>query len=355
MYTRPVCDSPEHLIQNGKPLFGTYSGHPQKLDIRGVKYPYGSFPMPTFVTNLRIKSRLSYFFSAGEYVGCLDIVDAKVIGFAEVCFWNTTTKQRFVYRSLMGLRKRLVPHKLTTAATVCYRKSRYIRINWDREHDKLSLIVTLKGDRHRPSVTIAFLSHFSAAPKSELLCVTPSPTMRRCGASYQLALPLHGTITVQNEKEAPVIQDSDGFLFFEINRVYMRFRSQGEFLTAFGTSEEGHNMQVRIAATSQDAVDPDKYNTNVLFCDGKPTPLPPVVITHPYGILDQWIIQDTEGMIDLTFTPVSDNLNKISIIVLRTHYHTIYGTLEGVLKDSDGNKITLKATPGLIKKYLIRL
>ncbi len=353
---RPVSDSPEHLIKNGKPLFGTYRGHTERLDIRGVKYPYGTFPLPTFITNLRIKSRLSYFFSVGEYIGCLDIFDAKVIGFAEVCFWNTQTKQRFVYRSLMGLRKRLVPHKLTTAATVCYKKSRYIRINWDRENDRLSIIFSLKGDAHRPSSRAALLSHFSAMPNSELLCVTPSPTMRRCSASYVTALPLHGAVTVQGAKEAPhTMPDADGFAFFEINRVYMRFKSHGEFLTAFGTSAEGRSVQFRIAASSQDAVDPDKYNSNVLFCDGEATPLPPVVITHPYGIMNEWIIQDTENMVDLTFTPVSENLNKISVFVLRTQYHTIYGTLEGVLRNSKGEKISLKNFPGLIKKYLIRL
>ena len=355
VYTRPITELPKALVKDGKPVFGTFAGHPMRLDIRGVKNPLGPMPLPTFITNLRIKSRLSFFFSLDEYIGCIDFFDAKIFGFAEVNFWHTGTKQRFTYRSVMGPRKRFVPHKLNAAATSSLKKSRYIRISWDRDHDRLSVIFNLAGNRVRPSANAAMIAHFSDNSCAELTSVIPSPTSRRCSACTVVALPVHGAITLVPHHEHPkTMKDTEGFAFLDINRTYMRFRTHGEFVTAFGMVGQ-KQVWFRIAASSQDAVDTESYNSNVLFFEGTTTPLPPVVITHPYGIMNKWIIQDTENMIDLTFTPLSESLHKLSIFVLRTQYHTIYGTFEGTLLTADGEKISFKALPGLTKKYLIRL
>ena len=104
-----------------------------------------------------------------------------------------------------------------------------------------------------------------------------------------------------------------------------------------------------------DAADPDKYNNNVLIVDGKETALPSVVMTHPFGISKKWVIQDTESMVDLTFTPSSIHARNLNIIILHKRGKSIYGTFEGVLMDSEGNKITLKNFPGIISGNSIRL
>ena len=356
LYTRKIEGCPQALVLHGKSVFGTFSGHPQRLDIRGIERPYAtSVPLPTVISNLRIKSRLSFFFSIGDYTGCIDFFDAKIFGFAEASFWNTVTKQRFVYRSLMGPRRRFVPHRLDTAMTTSYSKRRYIRIGWDRKHDKLSVIFNLHGNSVRPGANAALLAKFSSPEFGELTSVLPSPTFRRCAANYYASMPLHGAVTIApRHQPKKTMADTEGSAFLDINRTYMKFRSHGEFLTGLGVID-GKQIAFRISAGSQEAVEKDSFNGNVLFYGGKVTPLPPAVITHPYGITNKWIIQDTENMIDLEFTPVSDSPNVISVLVLRSEYHTIYGTFEGTLMTADGQKISFRSLKGLSKKYLIRL
>lgn len=351
-----MTEPPETLIKDGKPVFGTFSGHPSCLDIRGVKNPYGIFPLPVFITNFRIKSRLSFFFTVGEYIGCIEFFDAKIFGFADVCFWNQTTKQKFTYQSVMGPRVRFVPHELDSPATiVSYKKSRYIRISWDRKHDKFSVIFNLMGNTVRPSANAAFIAHYSDKNTAELTSVIPAPTTRRCSANNLVALSLHGAITlVPKQAPAKTMADADGISLFDMSRTFFRFRTRGEFLSGLGMVN-GKQVSFRIAAGSQDAVNPDQYNNNVLFYEGKATPLPAVTITHPFGLMNKWIIQDTESMVDLTFTPVAEYMHTISVFILRTQYHTIYGKFEGVLLTSSGEKVTLHELPGIAKKYLIRL
>ena len=354
MYTRQVVECPEHFVKNGKPVFGTFSGLPKKLDIRGVKNAYTNLPLPTFITNLRIKSRLSFFFNMGEYIGSIDFFDAKVFGLAEVNIWNVNTKMRYSFRSFMGPRKRFVPHKLDTASTSCYKKARYIRISWDRTHNKFSVIFHLQGDSVRPSVGAAFIGRFSAPSVAQLTSVQPAPILRRCVARYFLTLPLHGSLTVTPRHEAPKpMQDVDGISFFDINRAYMKLVTKNEYATALGVVA-GNSISFRLEAGSLDAVDSDVYNGNVFFYNGEVTPLPPVVITHPFGLTKKWIIQDTENMIDLTFSPISDNKNVLSMIFLRAEYRTLYGTFDGVLVTAKGKKVQIRSLPGLTKAYVIR-
>ncbi len=346
---------PKSFVQNGKPVFGTFSGHPKRLDIRGVFRPYGVIPLPTFITNLRIKSRLAVSFHTGEFIGRVSFIDAKIMGFCEVIFWNESTAQKFVYRSLMGPRKRIVPHDLNSAATSNYQKSRYVRISWDREKNKLSLVFDLKGDDVRPWVRGNFSSEFGSGQFAELTSVRPSPTFRRCSAGYSAIFPSQGNISMEwKNGEKKSASFGEGISFFSMTRNYMKFRSQGESIVGMGT-QNGKIVSFLISSDSQDAVDTQKFNANVLFFDGKVTPLPHVVITHFSGMDKNWVIQDTENMVDLTFSPKSRVTNKVSAFFVRTIYHTIYGTLEGTIVSSEGEKISFKSMMGVGENFLIRL
>ena len=124
----------------------------------------------------------------------------------------------------------------------------------------------------------------------------------------------------------------------------------------FGISEiDGKNIVFSFSNTSQDALDEDNYNDNMLSVDGNITAMPPVQITHPFGLSGKWVAQDTEGMVDLVFNPVSINSRTLNIIIMRNAYSTIYGTFDGVLISKDGDKIILKNSPGIVKKSHIRL
>lgn len=356
MYKRELTEVPDTLIKNGKSLFGSYKTHPSLLDIRDVFRPIGIFPLPTFITNFRIKSRLTFCFNIGDYAGIIDFLDVKIFGFAEVNFWNKTTKQRYSYRSVMGPRRRFVPHELSfPAAVISYKKSRYIKISWDRKHDKLAVVFKLKGDSARPSANGAFIAHLNSSDSLEYCAVTPAPTQRRCSAIYCSSQAIHGSLTLKSSSsQLKMMTNEDGISFFCMNRIYSRYRSYGERLTGIG-EVNGKSVVFYIQFTSQEPADSDKFNSNVLFYNDQTIPLPPVTITHNSGIMNKWNIQDTENMVDLSFTPASESMHSLSLAFVRTQYHTILGSFEGVLLTPSGEKIVLHSLQGLAKKYLLRL
>jgi len=347
---------PELLVLNGKPQFGTFTGCPRRLDIRGVEAPFGGVPLPHFITNFRIRSSLMFEFNIEDFIGTVDFFDAKMFGYAEVTFWNKKTRRKFSYRTLMGPRRRFIPHHMDTGYCASFGKKRYIRISWDHSRDRLSVIFNLAGDSARPSVNAAFIAHYQQEQMCEMTTVTPSPTKRRCTASYTATPMIHGTLSLSATKlsEERTMKDTDGCALFSVNRNYYNFLSESEFIIGSGMVGDKH-VSFKIVTSDDDAVDTDKVNENLLFVDGVCTPLPPVKITHPFGFTKNWIIQDMENMVDLTFSPISDNFRDMTFFIVRTKMHTIFGTLEGVLKTKDGEDIPLHGFEVLAKSQVLRL
>lgn len=356
MYTRQIEAAPDKLVVNGKAVFGTFIKHPSRLDIRGVKKPFG-LHLPTFLTNLKIKSKIHFTFSMDEYEGFVVLFDLKVFGLVEVCLWNKVSGQKYSYRTVTLPKPRFIPHSLEKATSCVLIRRRFVKISWDRPNNYFHLFLGMHGGRTvRPTINLSMNMSFSDPSCSELTNVCPCPVMSRCSATYSLASRVDCKLTInpKNKKDKAVVSQSKGVALFEMNRSYVNFHHSGEFVTACG-EVDGKMLVFCISATSQDAVDPEKYNSNVLFYDGAVTPLSPAVITHSFGIKDKWIIQDTENMIDLTFTPNSDNINYANLLVLRTENHALYGTFEGSLMTSSGKVISIKNLSGISRKFLIRM
>ncbi len=350
MYSRQFCEPPEHLVQNGKAHFGSFIGVSPKTDIRGMRAPYAGIPVPSIISNLRIKSRLDFAFSLEKFIGLSQFYDFKVIGLGEIIFWNKETGKKYVYHTIMPPRRRFVPVLTTRGICACYRKSRFIKISWGRKHQHHALAFKVKGDNARPNAEGYMYSPIQDDMHTDSLFVCPSPASSRCSATWFSSMTITGHVAVNEE----ITEDCPGLGIMVLNRAYYKFHSKSTYVYGIGNTK-GKKIAFYLKTSNMDAADADAYNCNVLVVDGKETTLPSVYMTHPFGIDKNWIIQDTESMVDLTFTPLSVNSRTLNLIALRTSYDTMYGTFEGVLLTSDGEKIILKNFPGLLHKGMLRL
>lgn len=350
MYSRKFTTPPDSIIRKGKAEFGTYKGISQKLDIKGMTAPYAGIPLPSFISRWRIKSRLNYLFQTKDFIGMTEFFDLKVFGTVQVIFWNKNTGKRYSYFCFIGPRKRIIPVNTTAGTCLSSRKTRYVKVFWGKNHEHMAMKFTLKGDSNRPDAKGSFFSPSDSENHTDYLFVNPSPASSRCSATWLSTMQILGKISLNNNEE----DNSMGTALLCVNRTYIKFHSISTHVWAFGNIGQD-NVVFQLRQSNLDAADQDRYNENILIINGKETGLPSVVMTHPFGINKDWIIQDTESMVDLTFTPVSINTHARNIIAMRTSYTTIYGTFNGVLLDSEGKKITIKNFPGIINRNLLRL
>lgn len=254
----------------------------------------------------------------------------------------------------MGPSRRFIPINTQESGCTSY-APRYIKINWSRKRHKLSLSFTVIGDKFRPAAKAKYIARFGYDEKSEMLSVTPSPTMQRCSATWIVPLNLEGGLsTARHRHYIKEIPQEKGLGLMLLNRTYLKIRTSSEIMIGLVTIGD-KNITFTFSNNTQSPVDEDNYNDNMISVNGKITAMPPVLITHPFGISKKWIAQDTEGMVDLTFNPISVNSRTLNIVLMRNAYTTIYGTFEGVLVSDDGEKIVLKNCPGIVKKSHIRL
>lgn len=353
MYERKLTNAPDNLIKNGKPQFGSYITPSKFLDIKGVKKPFGVLPLPTFITNLRIRSNISFVFSTEEYYGTIDLLDSKIYGFSEVNIWEKQTLKRYTYKNVMFLIRRLIPKNLEKGRCSTFSKRRKITFSWNKEKNRFKIDFYLKGDDVRPNLAGSF-STSDWSENSSLTSVLPAPVMRRCYASYQQPILVEGGLCVTKGKMLPFYFPKKTQSLFVLTRAYYNARTVNNFISGIGTVGED-DITFRIADMSILPPDKNTYNDNVLFVNNEMTTLPPVTVTHPYGISGKWIIQDTENMIDLMFTPKSSSQRILSLVLLHAQYFTVYGTFEGKLITKEGKSIKLKDFPGIIKNQRIRL
>lgn len=358
MYSRDFTEPPRRIIEDGKARFGTYTTVSPRIDIRGMRAPYAGIPLPSVISDIRIKSRLNYYFSIEKYIGHVEFYDFKICGLAEICFWNKETGKKNMYHTIMPLRRRFVPKTTDKGICGCYRKSRYIKVIWENEHNKTSMRFHTKGNSGWAASEGWFHNQREDSMHTDTQFVNPAPTTSRCNVSWFSTMKINGHLETKDTEP----DNSAGLAAMLVNRIYAKTKTIGVRLCGLGTinSGSGENktqkdiiFYLEYAAT--DCADPDKYNNNILVVNGQRTALPSVVMTHPFGTKNKWIIQDTESMIDLTFTPASLYRRILNLILLRCDSTHIYGTFEGVLLDKDGNKINLKNFPGVLTRSSLRI
>ncbi len=350
MYSRSFEEPPRKIVENGKAHFGTFKGVSQRFDIKGMRAPYAGVPLPSIISNIRIKSRLNYYFSIEKYIGLVEFFDFKILGLVEICFWDKATGKKYVYHSIMPTRRRFIPKNTDRGICASYRHARYIKISWEKEHENKSMRFHVKRNLGWPDSEGWFHSLREDLMKADMSFINPSPTTSRCSALWLSTMKINGHLAIKDSEP----DNSSGLALMTMNRFYTKTISRSVRLCGIGNIE-GKDIIFFLTVSTSDAADPDKYNSNALIVDGEQTALPSVVATHPFGLNKKWIIQDTESMIDLTFTPASLYQRSVNLIAFRTAYSHIYGTFEGVLLDKNGNKIQLRSFPGMITRSSLRV
>lgn len=350
MYSRIFKEPPETIIANGKACFGTYNDISSTIDIKGIRAPFAGLPLPIFITKLRIKSRLDYIFATEKYIGFTEFFDFKIMGTSRIIFWNKETGKKYAYFSFMGPRRRFIPHSTKYGSCTSFNKKRYMKVFWGENHQHMAMRFNVKGDSVRPDCSGGYFSSKYSECHSDNLFVTPAPVSARCSATWFTSMQIQGKTIINGEE----VDNSKGLAAMMINRTYLKSHSISTISWGIGTVKN-KNIVFHLKNSNLDSTDNDTYNENILIVDGKQTALPPVLMTHPFGKDKDWIIQDTESMVDLTFTPVSLDSNIRNFIIMRTAYTSIYGTFSGVLLDQNGEKIILRNFPGMLNSNLIRL
>ena len=146
-YTRIITPAPRRPIENGVPLFGSYSGMFHTFDIRGVKKPFGDLPLPTFLTDIRVTDTLRLLFCDDNLIGEIEFFYGGYFAFMETTLWNRQTNRLLAYRQLLPLGFVHLPKYIAILIFLLLTTGRHARAG----------LILIRVRRNAPTILLSFL------------------------------------------------------------------------------------------------------------------------------------------------------------------------------------------------------
>ena len=345
-YSRPVTPAPASAVSNGICNMGTFNSAIEDVNLLDTKSPLG-ISVPKQINNLRLKEWQALQFSDENWFMCLAVYNTKTLGTAIIMAFNKQQQKMYRYEHKVPFWQLNVPSGLMNSH--CYYHSKNFSIDFfnDLEHDKITVQFQAKGFKGCPDLGGDIIAHAVTEP---IVIVQPFADNRPL-YSHKALMPAEGTISVDSTSSP--ITASQGCVIVDDHKGFYPLEMKYDWVTALGYSPEGKLQGFNL--TDNQIQNPNKYNENCLWLDGKMHPLPPVTIDRPNGVAHTWVIRDRHDQVDLTFTPLADVPVKITIGVSLVDYHGPTGELAGHILDKDGNKILFNQFIGMGEQKAIRM
>ena len=336
-------------IEDGNPVYGTWDRAFEKVDLLEIRRPY-RYPLPRWVNNSRIKEWEC--FSAQDDSFLLEAIfcNVKFYRMAQVLLYNKENGEKFIFRKLKPGTGWQLPHSLANTSIDSHSPGFYFRIHSWLDADTVKLDINIESARRRPSLTVHLAYNVNSQDVTPI-AVSLGIMERRVMYAYKALTPVRGDI-VLGGRHISLKQDSCSGFFCDY-KGFFPYRMQMAICTAMGFDEKNRRFGFHIAENQ--TRETNKNNENALWVNGQLTPLPPVLITMPNGADAEWVIQDVEGMVDLTFTPKETNKSGMGLLITNAELNAPLGYYNGVLVNSEGEHIQIKNLFGMGEKLYLRV
>jgi hypothetical protein len=248
---------------------------------------------------------------------------------------------KFIYRKIRP-GGRHFPNSLANNSLDSHSSGFYYRIHSWLDADTLRLDINVETARRNPPLTVHLTYNVNSHDVTPM-AVSMGITDRRIMYVYKTLAPIRGDMVFGGQRVILNQEACSGF-FCDYKGFYP-YNMQTTICNAMGFIEENRRFGFHIAENQ--TRETNRINENALWVDGKLTPLPPVLITMPNGPDADWVIQDVEGMIDLTFTPKEQNKSGINLFFTKAEFNAPLGFYNGMLVDSKEEQIQIKNLFGM--------
>jgi hypothetical protein len=355
MYTREILSPRETPVENGTPVQGTWQEAFREVDLLEVQRPF-SFPLPRGLRDLRVKEWESFAVQDDHVYLRAFLANIKYYRIAQVILYDKDSGERLRFNKLLPFGGRHLPRNLWNSSVYSSSYGFLFRIHSWLDAGTIKVDLVFAATRRRPSFT-AHLEYRLNSLKIPPMTVNLPFSDQRCMYAYKAFSAVRGDmvfggrhISLDPAKTRGVFRDYKG---------YFPYRMRSTWCNAFTNGDASGKLRFGFSIAENQTKETFTNNENVLWQEDREnslmTPLPPVRITTANGIEKDWVIQDVEGMVDLTFTPQEQIQNSLNLFLTRWEYHTPLGFYNGMLVNSAGEQIPVHNLWGLGEKLYLRV
>jgi len=337
------------LIENGKPLTGTWDKAFTHVDLLNIRRPY-SWPLPRWLRDYRIKEWESFSVQDDHFLLEAFLANFKLYQTVHVFLYIKDTGENYVFRKLLPGGSWKLPSKLAHSSVECRSSRFYFRIHTWLYANKVTLDMDIAATKKQPAFT-AHLAFNMSSRSHTPLAVSLSFNERRNMYVYKALTDVRGDIVLGEQHFSLNSVRCTGI--FRDYKGFFPYRMKGVFCGGMGF--DGEDRRYGFHIVENQARENQKNNENAMWVNGDLTPLPPVRITMPNELESDWVIQDIDGMVDLLFTPKKTYRFGANLLATNYDFFVAFGYYNGMLVNAKGEQIQIRNQWGVGEKLYLRV
>jgi len=269
---------------------------------------------------------------------------------AQVLLYDKKNGEKFIFRKLKPGTGWHFPNSLSNSSMDSHSSRFFFRIHTWLDADTIRLDINIEAKGKQPSLTVHLAYNVSSSVVTPM-AVSLGISKQRIMYAFKALAPVRGDM-VFGGRHITLTRDSCSGFFCDYKGLFP-YRMLSIMCSSAGFDDKKRRFGFHIAENQ--TKEKNKNNENALWVDGKLTPLPPVLITMANGPESKWVIQDVEGMVDLTFTPKEMNKSGMNLFFTKADLSAPLGYYNGMLVNSEGEKIQIKNLFGMGEKLFLRV
>ncbi len=342
---REIKTPPQSVVdENGKFNWGCYNG-----PIRNVNMLDADLGFTSYKNFMLREWQACQMYSEDGWFVMMAIYNTKKVCIVQFIIYNVLTQQKWRYEKKVLPGSMSVPDGLFD--TECTHRSRGFdfRIYHNVEAGRLDIKVSIKNFRKLPDLRAELRASHNVNTYNPIVVCLPF-SEKKGMYSHKALMPLFGEVSFGSENIT--FQKANSSLILDDHKGYYPYPTKYDWITGLGFDSGGRRIGFNL--TDNQVKDQENYNENCLWLDGAMHPLPPIKVSRPNGYKGEWFVSDSEGMVDLKFTPEVHNSVRMNLGLIVSRYEGPYGFFEGCFNLKDEEKVPISHIFGMGEDFYLK-
>lgn len=329
--------TPENVIDEfGNCYFGTFDKEFSKMDFLNVNRPSS---LPNKFNKYKLTLWEATEINFDKVILLTAVCNMGIFGTSLTVLYDKRTKKCSYWQEMLPASKACIAPTLLNSSET-YSKGGKVKIHYVNNFQYGEAIVSGYSD-NKDFGTIDYRVKLNRVSKPSIVNI-PFDANRPLYSQKDL-FRVEGYLEINGER---FVADENTTAIIDDHRGYYPRKSHYDWVTTMGRKEiDGSLQYFGFNLTRNQSINQDDFNENLIWFEGRSTLLTPVVFKHETPFL--WHIQDTKGMVDVTFDIGDEFLMDVKTGIINIDYHITFGELKGFVCDPDGNKYILDGMSGI--------
>lgn len=341
-----MFEPPGELVRGGRVRFGTFSG--PIPDVNLIDAQPWAVPVPRAVRALRLKEWQAFQFGNPQSFVTVALFNAKLLALAQVKVYDRQARRKVVFERQLPGWSLAAPRNLLDSRFEWSSAGASIRIRNQLLEDRVDLELELPETAQGPAIR-GRITADAAGCEPQVVSI---PFGKNHGMySHKACLAATGELHVGDAELA--FRREDAFCFIDDHKGYYPYVMRWDWVVGAGIDAAGRRVGFNL--TRNASIDPDRYNENCLWLDGKRHLLPPVTFSrHAERSPEVWEVRDREGQVEVDFEVELAGPVRINALLIESRYQGPFGRFRGTLKGAAGERVNVDGLFGMGEDFYLR-